>query len=49
MNDFPRAPQRAAYPRSIIRAARVSSRSGEGVVSSSANCERMAAEVRDNG
>ena len=49
MNDFPRALQRAAYPHSIIRAARVSSHSGEGVVSSSANCERMRAEVRDNG
>ena len=49
MNDFPRALQRAAYLLSIIRAARVSSHSGEGFVSSSANCERMAAEVRING
>ena len=48
MNDFPRALQRA-YRFSIIRAARVSSHSGEGFVSSSANCERMAAEVRING
>jgi len=48
MNDFPRALQRA-YPLSIIRAARVSSHSGEGFVNSSANCEPMAAEVRING
>jgi hypothetical protein len=43
MNDFPRALQCAAYPLSI------SSHSGEGVVSSSANCERMRAEAHDNG
>jgi hypothetical protein len=48
MNDFPRALQRA-YPLSIIRAARVSSHSGEGVVSSLSNCERMRAEAHDNG
>ena len=48
MNDFPRALQRA-YRFSIIRAARVSSHSGEGVVSWFSNCERMRAEARDNG